>query len=63
MSKRLYSYGETAEILGVSVQTLRDWKMQGRLPGTVKLGHLVKFPEAYVRELETKGVPPLYARS
>ncbi len=62
MSKRLYSYKEVAARIGVSVQTLRDWKMQGRLPGVVKLGRLVKFPEWYVMELETKGVPPFDAR-
>ncbi len=62
MSCKMLSYKETAERLGVSLQTLRCWKMEGRLKGIVKLGRLVKFPESYVAELETKGVPPLNAR-
>lgn len=62
MAGKMLSYKDVAERLGVSVQTLRDWKMQGRLKKVVKMGRLVKFPESYVLELETKGVAPLNAR-
>jgi excisionase family DNA binding protein len=62
MAGKMLSYKQTAERLGVALHTLRCWKMEGRLPGVVKLGRLVKFPESYVLELETKGVPPLDAR-
>jgi excisionase family DNA binding protein len=63
MAGKMFSYKEAAERLGVALHTLRCWKMEGRLPGVVKLGRLVKFPEAYLQELETKGVPPFDARS
>ena len=62
MPPKLLGYKEVAERLGVALHTLRCWKMEGRLPGVVKLGRLVKFPEWYVVELETKGVPPFNAR-
>jgi excisionase family DNA binding protein len=61
MLERLLCYKEVTKLLGVSVQRLREWKMQGRLPGIVKLGSLVRFPYSYVLELMTKGVPPFHA--
>jgi excisionase family DNA binding protein len=62
MSGKMLSYKETAERLGVSLHALRCWKMEGRLPGFVKLGSRVKIPKSYVVELEKKGVPPLVTR-
>lgn len=41
MKKNMLTTGELAEMLGVAPQTLRDWRMQGRGPAFLKLGHPV----------------------
>jgi predicted site-specific integrase-resolvase len=55
------SYKQLAERWGVAVQTLRIWYMEGRLPGAVKFGRLVRFPIPYILQVEAKGVPAFNA--
>jgi predicted site-specific integrase-resolvase len=62
MSCLFLSYKQLAERWGYAVQTLREWKMQGRLPGAIKIGGGVRFPIGYVLEVEAKGVPAFNAR-
>jgi hypothetical protein len=56
MLEKLYSYKQLSELMGRPVQTLRYWKMQGRIKG-INQGSRVMFPESYVEELQKKGVP------
>ena len=49
------SYKQLAARWGVAVQTLRIWYMEGRLPGAVKFGRLVRFPVSYILQLEANG--------
>ena len=51
MAGLFLSYKQLAERWGVAVQTLRIWYMEGRLPGAVKFGRLVRFPMSYVMQL------------
>ncbi len=55
MASRLLCYKDLSERWQVPVTTLRVWVMEKRLK-PVKLGRLVRFPESYVAELETKGL-------
>ena len=55
MADKNLTYQELSVRLGVPVGTLRIWKMQGKLK-CVKFGRLVRFPEAYVLNLEQKGL-------
>lgn len=57
MPEKSYNYKQVSELMGLKVQTLRTWHMQGRIKG-VKYGSRVMFPESYVEELCKKGVPP-----
>jgi excisionase family DNA binding protein len=56
MPEKNYNYKQVAELIGLKVQTLRTWQMQGRIKG-VKYGSRVMFSESYVEELMKKGVP------
>lgn len=56
MTEKLLDYKQVSELVGLKVQTLRTWVMQGRLK-PVKFGSRVKFQESYVEELLKKGVP------
>jgi len=56
MPEKLYSYKQLSELMGFKVQTLRTWKMQGRIK-PVQFGSRPKFTESYVEELLKKGVP------
>ena len=62
MAGLFLSYKQLAERWGVAVQTLRIWYMEGRLPGAVKFGRLVRFPLPYILQVEAKGVPVFHAR-
>lgn len=43
-TEELLTYGELAELLSVSPQTLRNWRRQGRGPRATKVGaRLVRF--------------------
>jgi predicted site-specific integrase-resolvase len=35
--------GEAAKFLGLSVQTLRNWRCQGRGPAYIKKGRMVRY--------------------
>jgi predicted site-specific integrase-resolvase len=57
MPEKLLDYKQLAELTGFQVQTLRAWKMQGRIK-PVPFGSRPRFPASYVEELLKKGVPP-----
>lgn len=57
MPEKLLDYKQLAELTGFKVQTLRAWKMQGRIK-QVPFGSRPRFSESYVEELLKKGVPP-----
>ncbi len=56
MKREWFSYKELAERWGMAEQTLRTWKMQGKI-NPKKFGGRVKFQMSYILELEAKGVP------
>lgn len=56
MASKLLTYKDLSERLQVPINTLRVWKMEGKLK-PIKLGRLVRFTEAQVQEIELKGVP------
>lgn len=58
MASKLLSYKDLKERWNVSVGTLRYWVMMKKLK-PIKLGRLVRFPESYIIEIETRG--SLYA--
>lgn len=55
MTERLLTYKQVAEMLHFPENTLRTWKMQGRLK-CVKFGRSVRFRESYINELICKGL-------
>lgn len=46
---KLYTDIETAEILTVSVRTIRSWRMSGQGPKWLKLGRLVRYEEVEIK--------------
>lgn len=46
---RLVTERDASELLGVSMRTLQKWRLQGKGPSFVKLGHAVRYD---VRDLE-----------
>ena len=46
MTDRLLNEHETAEQLGISVNTLRTWRRQARGPRWIKLGRTVRYKPA-----------------
>lgn len=55
MKKEWFSYKEVAERLGVAAQTLRIWKMEGKIKPK-KFGGAVRFHISYILEIEEKGI-------
>jgi excisionase family DNA binding protein len=55
MSEKYYTYEDVAERWQVAVNTLRQWVMAGILVPSMRLGRLVRFSEAYILEIESKG--------
>jgi hypothetical protein len=55
MATRLLSYKDLSERWQIPVNTLRIWVMEKKLK-PLKLVRAVRFHEAYIRELELKGV-------
>jgi excisionase family DNA binding protein len=53
--EKLYTYKQVSEITGFPENTLRTWKMQGRLK-FVKFGRSIRFRESYINELICKGL-------
>ena len=62
MLERLLCYEEVAQLLGVSVQRLREWNIQGASSwdSPVRAG-ASGFRISSIMELITKGVPPFHA--
>lgn len=46
----LYAPDETAELLGLSKQTLAKWRMEGTGPKFLKFGNRVRYPEETIRD-------------
>ena len=54
-NNRLLTYADVSDRLKIPVGTLRIWVMKKKLK-PVKFGRLVRFSEAYIIELEEKGI-------
>ena len=50
-----YDYKKLATRWGVSVNTLRQWVMEGVLVPTMRLGRRVRFSLEYILEIEAGG--------
>lgn len=55
MSENFYTYDDLSERWKVAVNTLRQWVMAGKLVPSMRLGKLVRFSEAYIHEIESRG--------
>jgi len=55
MSERYFTYKELATRWKVSVNTLRQWVMEGVLVPTMRLGRRVRFSIEYIVEIEANG--------
>jgi len=55
MTEKLLTYDDLAERWQLPVNTLRNWVMKKKLI-PVKIGRLLRFREAYILELEEKGL-------
>jgi predicted site-specific integrase-resolvase len=47
--------GQAARFLGVSVQTLRNWRCQGRGPAYIKKGRMVRYAMQDLMDYMTAG--------
>lgn len=55
LANKLLTYNDLAERWQLPVNTLRNWVMKKKLR-PLKIGRLVRFREAYISELEQKGL-------
>ena len=52
MVRKLLTDEQVAERWGLKVQTLRNWRFQGRGPAYLKLGAAVRYDESVIEEHE-----------
>lgn len=68
MTERLYTEAEVAQITGVPIPTLADWRYRRRGPAFVKLGARVRYRESDLdawlaeRTVQTSDMPARYGR-
>ena len=55
MNDEYLTYDELAKRWKVSVNTLRQWVMEGVLKPSMRLGRRVRFALAYILEIEANG--------
>jgi hypothetical protein len=55
MSEIYLTYEDLAKRWKVAVNTLRQYVMAGILKPSMRVGRLVRFSEAYILEIESKG--------
>jgi excisionase family DNA binding protein len=57
IQRRLYGVGEAAQLLGISIWTVRSWAYAGRI-SSVKLGSRLMVPADQIDQLITGGTRP-----
>lgn len=56
---KLFNDVKAAELLGLNVQTLRNWRFNGTGPAYIKIGRSVKYSEDDIKAyIETQRVEP-----
>jgi len=55
MAETYYTYEELSERWKIAVNTLRQWVMAGLLVPSMRLGRRVRFSEAYIQGIESRG--------
>ena len=52
---KYFTYIDLSKRWMVSVNTLRQWVMSGKLVPSMRLGRLVRFSEVYILQIEANG--------
>jgi|HubBroStandDraft_6_1064221.scaffolds.fasta_scaffold1000720_2 excisionase family DNA binding protein len=62
MAQKLATFNQAAASWGCTVSAVRRWRREGRI-AVVKLGRLVRIPEAEVDRIAREGIRPAERRS